>query len=294
MIAIAESGSTKTDWVILDNNQQEVTRFKTQGYNPYFHSSQVVAESLNNDRTVQDYVTRIEQVYFYGAGCSSAELNHQIEFGLEQVFDNAKVLVEHDLLACAYALYDSKPVVACILGPGSNSCYFNGEHISENVPAMGFIMGDEGGGAYFGKRVVADYFYKKLPAKMQEEFTEIFRMTWNDARVRIYNNENANVYLASFMPFIAKYKDTQYVQGLVKAGFGAFLDYHVLSFEEAKNADVAFVGSIANIFRPLLEEELEARGLTIGKVIKSPIDELVKYHCENILNCSSKTSKLAS
>lgn len=278
MIAIAESGSTKCEWVILDDLGQIKQKIKTQGFNPDFHNKEYVEKTLNACDDFACIKNDISHLYFYGAGCSSAYLNQVIKDGLVQVFRNAAVEVDHDLLASAYSLYHGKPVICCILGTGSNSAYFDGKILKEAVPALGFVLGDEGGGGYFGKRLVADYFYNKLPEAMQKDFNEVYQLSWAQARAKIYGDIHANVYLASFMPFLSKHREENYVKDLIREGFSSFIDIHVSCFEEARTEEISFVGSLAYYFKDILIEELQKRNYKLGVIIKSPIKELVNYH----------------
>ena len=298
MIAIAESGSTKCEWVILNDEGLVESNFKTQGFNPDFHDTKFVAETLSDCVDLYASKDKINKVYFYGASCSSAKLNQRIIDGLEQIFRNADIVVDHDLLAAAYSLYEGDPLISCIIGTGSNSCYFDGEKLTEEVPALGFIMGDEAGGGYFGKQLLSDSFYNKLPKTIQDDFEATYQLTWGEAREKIYGNIHANVYLASFMPFIAKHKQEQYVIDLMRKGFARFIEIHVGCFANEETKQVGFVGSIAFIFKDILIEELIKQGFQAGKIIKSPINELVNYH-RNYLNILSgvqnnKTEKVKS
>lgn len=292
MIAIAESGSTKCEWLFLSDNGNEIASIRTQGFNPYFHSSDFVKSVLNENSEFSNLKEHVKEVHFYGAGCSSIELNLIIESGLKSVFNNAEIGVYHDLLASAYSVYNGKPVIACILGTGSNSCYFNGTELKESLPALGFVLGDEAGGCYYGKKFLADFFYNALPAEIHEDFVSEYSLKWSDVVKNIYGNVHANVYLASFMPFIAKYKDHPYVEDMIREGMGKFLDIHVMGFEESENCEIGFVGSMSNVFQGILKEELKKRNLTLGKIIKSPIKELVSYH-KNYLNSESKTNRIS-
>lgn len=278
MIAIAESGSTKTEWVILNQNGEKVSQFKTQGFNPDFHSSDFIFTTLNQSYDLFSIKEKINQVYFYGASCSSESLNKIVTNGLQPVFPNARVEIDHDLKAAAYSLYDGEPLISCILGTGSNSAYFDGENIQEEVPALGFIIGDEAGGGYFGKRIIAEYFYNNLPKKIHDDFSKTFQLSWDDARKKIYGNIHANVYLASFMPFVAKHREDPFIEEIIREGIAKFIKVHVSCFKKYGKCKVGFVGSIASIFQNIIAEELFKQGFEYGKIIKSPIEELVEYH----------------
>lgn len=283
MIAIAESGSSKCEWTIMNNDGHQILSIRTQGFNPYFHTAEVVLMTLKNHIEFEGYINDIEKVFFYGAGCSSESLNRIIYNGLSGFFTSADILVDHDLLAAAYSVYAGKPVISCIMGTGTNSCYFDGHDLKESQHALGFILGDEAGGAYFGKQLLTDYFYHKLPECIQEDFTKTFGLTWDDAVNKIYGNQHANVFLASFMPFIAGYREHEYVKNMIRCGFSSFIDIHVKSYEEATECEIGFVGSIAFVFRDILDEELQRNGLKLSRVIKSPIQELVNYHKQYLL-----------
>ena len=164
MIFIIESGSTKSDWVLIDDKNNQ-SFYKTIGFNPYFHSSAIIDSEIRKNAELIALVDEIDRIYFYGAGCSSEELNNIVHNGLSSVFTSAKIIVEHDLLACAYATYDGSPGISCILGTGSNSCYFDGNDLIEEVPALGYVLGDEGSGSYFGKFLLSSYLYNKATGR---------------------------------------------------------------------------------------------------------------------------------
>lgn len=282
MIAIAESGSTKCDWVILNSELEEVGRANTVGFNPYFHDETFVCETLSKNIELSHVSQSITQLFFYGAGCSNPNLNQIIHGALSRSFPNAHVTVDHDLVAAAYSLYEGEPVISCIIGTGSNSGFFDGQTVTEFVPALGFILGDEASGSYFGKRVLSDYFYNRLPSEMQRDFADQFNLKWSDTLNKVYNNPHANVYLASFMKFIASHRDNDYVIEMVRDGMARFIDIHVTGFSNFDQYKVGFVGTIAHVFSDVLNEELYKRDCQLGLILKSPVDRLVQYHVEHI------------
>ena len=176
MIVVAESGSTKCDWLLDDGNGHVYETF-TIGFNPFFHSTEVVLEHLKANAELMKHALQIQEVNFYGAGCSSEDRNAVIRAGLEAVFVNAKCSVGHDLNAAAYSTFSGEPAITCILGTGSNSCYFDWNEVSEVIPALGYILGDEGSGSYFGKRILADYIYERLPKELQKDFRGRYQLT---------------------------------------------------------------------------------------------------------------------
>ena len=278
MILIAEGGSTKADWVLLDNDFNVKDRFRTIGLNPYFHSKDDVYEALSKSPKIKSSYQEIEGVYFYGAGCSSAKLNQRILDGLHMVFPNANLLVDHDLLAAAYAAYTGEAEIACIIGTGSNSCYFDGQNLKEKLPALGYILGDEASGSYIGKTLVRDYLYKKLPKILHDDFVDTYGLSKGDIIDRVYNQSDVNVYLADFAKFAGKHKDHEYIRSIIQQGFDEFVKTHVLCFEEANKVKINFVGSIASVFKEDLILVLNRHGLELGEMVARPVDGLIRYH----------------
>lgn len=277
MILIADSGSTKCDWKLLEG-ETEVGSVSTMGFNPYFHSEAIISATLKVQKLFTDNAERISEVYIYSAGCSSPELNKVLENGLRAVFRKAKIMVDHDVLGAALAACQGEPGIACILGTGSNSCYYNGETIYEEIPSLAYILGDEGSGSWYGKQLLRDYLYKEpIPRELREEL-EAQGHDKDSIRENIYMQEHANVYLASFMKTISKYRETDYVNEMIHDGMQEFLHRHVCCFKNFKEVPVNFVGSIAYYFQDILKEEAAKLGITIGNVIKKPIDGLVEYH----------------
>lgn len=283
MILIAESGSTKCDWVVLNSDGSERQRFSTMGFNPYFHSASFIHEELSENKVVKTICNEVEFVYFYGAGASSESLKDIVKDGLQRVLLNAQVNVDHDLLASAYSTYTGEPAITCILGTGSNSCYFDGETVSEEVPALAYILGDEGSASFIGKRLVSDFLYKKLPAEMAEDFFNTYQLDKDEIITSVYNKPNANVYLASFSRFAGKHMNSPYVKHIVREGFAKFADTHIACFDNYKDVPVHFVGSVGAIFHEILAEVLDEREMRLGQIMRKPVDGLIKYHLE-ILN----------
>lgn len=283
MYFIVESGSTKSDWVLLESKSKK-NIYSTIGFNPYFHSSTQIENEIRKNVALTEIAPFIKGIYFYGAGCSSEHLNKIVSTGLRSVFNDAEIIVDHDLLACAYATYTGKPVISCILGTGSNSCYFDGKNLKEKVPALGYILGDEGSGSYFGKQLIANYLYHRLPKELSNDFYATYHLEKDVLIDRIYKQPNANVFIASFMPFIAKHKDHEYIQQMVREGFKKFMDIHVCCFENYKEVEVNFVGSISEIFEKQLQEAASVFGINIGRIIRRPVDSLVQYHLDYVLN----------
>ncbi|MBI1193770.1 MAG: N-acetylglucosamine kinase [Bacteroidetes bacterium] len=280
MLLIADSGSTKCDWVLVKDGKP-FKRFSTMGFNPYFHNEAVISGTLRRKEPLYDHLGEIEHAFFYGAGCSTPELQQVVARGLYSILPNAKVYVGHDLEAAAYATYSGEPGIACILGTGSNSCFFDGKTVSEEVPALAYILGDEGSGAWYGKRLLADFLYKRLPAAMTDGLRAEFKLDRNAIMENVYMKPHANVYLASFMRFISTFKEEAYVQELIFEGNSTFLKTHVCCFANYRDLPTHFVGSVAYYFSDILYQAAAKLSVHVGTIEKKPINGLVTYHLEH-------------
>ncbi|MFM1875477.1 MAG: hypothetical protein RL266_1214 [Bacteroidota bacterium] len=280
MILIADSGSTKCDWKLMDGNR-EVGAISTMGFNPFFHSESIISATIKAQGMLYKYAEQVDEIFIYSAGCSSPELNKVLENGLRSVFRKSKIHVDHDVLGAALAACQGEPGIACILGTGSNSCYYDGVGIYEEIPSLAYILGDEGSGSWYGKQVLRDYLYKEpIPAELRQELIDQGH-TKTSILENIYMKPHANVYLASFMKTISKFRETEYVDSMIHDGMRAFLERHVCCFKNHKEVPTNFVGSIAYYFQDILKEEAEKLGITIGNIIKKPIDGLVEYHLKH-------------
>lgn len=283
MIFIAESGSTKCDAVFLHEDGREACRLHTMGFNPYFHTSAFISTELAKAKEVTQYGKEVSKVFFYGAGCSSTELNSIVTLGLKHAFPNAHIIVDHDLKACAYATYKGIPAISCILGTGSNSVYFDGKQISEEVPALGYILGDEGSASYLGKKLLAAYLYKQLPAEIEADFKNTYQLSKDDIIQKVYKQPNPNVALASFAPFVSKHIEHPIIWEMVFTGFRLFLQTHALCYTNAREVPINFVGSIAYHFSEILQDAVAHLDLNMGAIIQKPLDGLINYHLTYIL-----------
>jgi len=276
---IADSGSTKTDWVIVDEEGLELNRIRTIGFNPYFQTSDFIYNTLNKSfEEIKDFLPQISEVYFYGAGCSSNEKNLIVQIALEKIFLNADVSINHDMIAASRASLGDKPGIACILGTGANSCVWNGYEIIENIPSHGFIFGDEGSGSYLGIRVLKLYLSNKMDDVLKTSFENEFKTSVDEILNRTYKGQNPNVYLASFASFYGLHRNNHQLMEIVEQGFEEFLSVRVLPYKQHQSLGLGFVGSIAYHFRDILHKVAEKHSLKIESVAKCPIDNLVQYH----------------
>jgi len=278
MIIIADSGSTKCDWMLIDKKRKKAGEFSTMGFNPFFHTTREIFDVLNDHDEMQKIVDEVTYVYYFGAGCSSEKRKKVVRDAMQLVFRNADVTVEHDMLGAALATCGKESGIACILGTGSNAAYFDGKKLQDDVHALGYILGDEGGGSYLGKKLLADFLYGNLPPQMHDKLKEEYQLDKESIFEQVYFKPHANVYLASFARFLSSNQENYYIRRLVKQGLLEFLDIHVCRFENYREVPVHFVGSIAYFFDEILEENCERRGITRGKIMKQPVEGLVNYY----------------
>lgn len=282
MIFIIESGSTKSDWVLVSNKSKQ-TFYNTIGFNPYFHSAEVVSAEIRKNKDIAGQASNIKKIFFYGAGCSSQTMNDEIKRGIQAVFKDAEIYVEHDLLACAYATYDGEPGISCIIGTGSNSCHFDGDNLTEEVPALGYVLGDEGSGSYFGKFLLSSFLYHKLPEDLLKDFQNTYALTEAEIVAKVYQKDSANVYIASFMPFIVKHKNHPFFNDTIVKGLQHFMEVHVCCYKDYLDTPVHFVGSLSALLEDELRLAAENLGIEIRSIIAKPVENLVDYHLKYIL-----------
>lgn len=274
---IADSGSSKTDWCLITPDEKIFLQ-PTSGLNPFFVDNDQIASLLKKEMIPQLSGYNIQQISFYGAGCSSTRNNNIVASGLNVLIDDpAKINVEHDLLGAARALCGDSPGIATILGTGSNSCFFDGKKIIKNITALGYVMGDEGSGAYMGKKLLPYIIHDKLPVDLANAFKVSFRYSKDDLLNKVYNEPLPNRFLAQFATFIGRFIDHKFFHDLVFDSFNEFIKTCILPYDK-KQEPVHSVGSIAFNFSKILTEVLEKHSLVKGKIIQSPIAELVNYH----------------
>ncbi len=280
MIIVIDSGSTKADWIVVPSDGSEQYLVSTMGFNPFFHDEDRIVEELSKDFVNHVPVDKIEKVFFYGAGCSDEAHCQIIHRGLERIFTKSVIYVEHDLLASARATCGNNPGIACIIGTGSNTCSYDGKKITDNVTNLGYLVGDEGSGSWLGKLLVRSYFYREMPDDLKLIFEAEYG-SGETARLKIINQiygDSPNVYLASFAKFMVENKEHSLIYGLVFNAFDELVCRHVLKYENHAQVPIHFVGSIAFHLQDILKNVLEKRGLTLGNVIRKPVENLVDYH----------------
>lgn len=278
MILVADSGSTKADWKIFKGKQFVEEKISTKGFNPFFHDVDFILNELQKNSNLSDIAKEAEKVFFFGAGCSSPERKQIIIDGLQAFFANATIEVGHDLEGAVYSVFTPNvPCIVSILGTGSNSAYYDGTSIDNKIPALSYILGDEGSGTYYGKRILASYLYNRLPPKMHNELQDRYKLTKENIFDNVYNHPNANVYLASFAKFLSDHKEYHYVKRLVYQGMLEFMDIHICGYENYQDVQCHFIGSIAYYFEDILLEVASRRQIQVGKIIKQPVHTLAEY-----------------
>lgn len=283
MVAIVDSGSTKSDWVILDDFKKVFLKTETIGFNPNFINRELIVPEIEKNSNLVLVKNSITKIFFYGSGCGIKKNCETIEEELLKVFGKAEVIVKEDLMAAAYAAYNGKPAIVCILGTGSNSCFFDGDNLKIELPSLGFLIGDEGSGSAIGKQLVRRYFMKKLPVDLHTEFQNEYSLTVEEALKNMYHTTRPNAYLADFNKFVVERKDHPYFQDMVFEEMKSFFEYQVLPYKEAKDAEINFIGSIAYYYENILRSVAAELNLNVGHVVQKPIESLVNYHIKYIL-----------
>ncbi len=278
---IADSGSTKTDWRFIDEAGNEVARGRTMGFNPYFHDAAFITENVRNGlKEVNLDYSQVTNVYFYGAGCSSEARNTKVADGLKALFKNAEIDIQHDLLGASRAALGKDAGIAGIIGTGSNSCLWDGFDIQENIPSHGYVLGDEGSGAYLGRELLKLYFNQELPPSLKQQFLKTYNPDIEAIIEKVYRQPDPNVYLASYAEFYGNNKDNVILSNIVEDGLKEFFYKRVVKYTDYQNQKLGFVGSIAYYFKDLLEKIAKIHGMTVTRVVQCPIDGLVAYHTE--------------
>ncbi len=277
MILFADSGSTKTSWLLYDDVTASKKYFETLGINPILHHEAQIIQIVEANKALTLNADAITEIKFFGAGCSSLERNKLVEAALSSVFKKSSIIIDHDLKAAAYAICGDEPGIACIMGTGSNSVFYDGQDMIESYAGIGYILGDEASGAYFGKIILRDFLYHLLPEEIEHHLIEAYQLEKNKIFHSVYKEASPNRYLASFAPVLSKFRNTDYAQVILRQGFTEFFDFHISCFENYQEYPIGFVGSIANTFKEELTSVAEDFECNLGRFVKNPIDEIADY-----------------
>lgn len=279
MKLIAESGSTRTEWALVEDNHL-VQRVFTEGLNPFFQTRREISRSVRLGLPESFFKKKLDQVYYYGAGCSSYEKKNILGASLVAQF-KTPIQVESDLLAAARGLFKCEAGIACILGTGSNSCFYDGKIIVKNVKTAGYILGDEGSGAVLGKLFLADLLKGLAPKELANEFHEKFRISVNDVMESVYNLPFPNRFLGTIAYFLGDYMDNEYVYNLLTNNLRSFFNRNVCQYDYI-NYPIRFVGSLAYAYPDILQEVAQEFGVEIDVIEETPMNGLIEFHSMNI------------
>jgi len=277
MILIADGGSTKTTWCLVDAHSTR-SLFHTEGYNPEFIGTAGITASLHHSLPPTLAPADITEVYYYGASVVTPQQVATVADAMRPVFGQARVFVGHDLLAAARALLGRQPGFAAILGTGTNSCLYDGEAIAHNVDSLGYFLGDEGSGAFIGKALLRDYLRGDMPAALAAEFRATYGLERDAIFDKLYNQPFPNRFIASFAKFAYDHQQVSYCQQLVAEAFDLFFRNIIKKYPDYQTHTFNCVGSVGYNFREALTQAATAHGMQVGKIIRSPIDDLVSYH----------------
>lgn len=278
MIAIADSGSTKSSWVFVDKNNKTY-KYKTIGINPYYQSIDDIYNSLEKElKPAFEFNEPVEKIFFYGAGLELDTQRAQVAQAIKKSFPNTEIHVEHDLLAAARAVLGDEEGIACISGTGSNTCYYDGKDVVRNVHSLGLFLGDEGSGGYLGKLIARDYIRLSMPEDAKRKFEAFTPDRAEDILDKVYTKPFPNRYLASLAPFVIQNQSDPYCYQLAYDNFRLMFENCIMKYKNHENVEIHFIGSIAAHLIEVLKKVAADKGLKIGKVIGNPLDALTQYH----------------
>jgi len=273
---IADSGSTKAEWCLLEGGKKKI--IFTQGISPYFLNTNQIAELLARELVPNLDRNKPAALYYYGTGCMDPKNVRLVKKAIQQVFPNAYTEVTHDLMAAARALCGNGKGIACILGTGANSCYYNGKKIVKNSPGLGFILGDEGSGAYLGRRVIQYYLYKTFDDELTARFESKYGETQASILESVYKKPLPNRYLASFSLFLTENRGHYMIENIIEDGLNDFFFVHICKYRESWTLPIHFTGGVAFAYRDVITELCKGYELELGKIIRNPMEGLIQYH----------------
>ena len=277
MILIADGGSTKVDWVVMSTNGELLAKTQTKSLNPFFASEETLASRISESSELLTIKDEVTQIYFYGADCNESWSAEKLDHVFNLIFKNAKTQIKEDTYAAVFAMAKT-PSIVCILGTGSNVCYFDGSSVRVEVDSLGYVMMDEASGNYFGKKLIKDYYYRIMPEEERSRFQSSYETNSKIIKKNIYGNENPNRYLASFAPFVFEQEKSSYCQELLYKGVRKFFERRILLFKEAKSVPIHFVGSIAYFSSNIIHRVANEQSLKVGEIARKPIDGLAEHH----------------
>lgn len=283
MILIADGGSTKVDWIALNKDKTEKFKTRSEGLNPAIVSKDLLKKRVLDNENIGPLTDEVTQVFFYGAGCGTPKAVEALRQVFAEVFTNAEIVVAEDMLAAVYAASEAEPAIVCILGTGSNSCYFDGKEALSTTPSLGWAIMDEASGNYFGRKLIRDYYYKVMPEEIRAKFEKDFNLEGDYIKRELYQGDAPNTYLASHAAFMFDFKEHEYIKGLIEDGVDEFFRYRILPYGKGKETPIYFIGSVAFYFSHILEKVATKYSLNFAGAIKRPIDNMIAYHKKHLI-----------
>jgi N-acetylglucosamine kinase-like BadF-type ATPase len=275
MILVADSGSSKTDWMGYMNG--ETVSFNTKGINPYFLSANDIFKLLSKNKELAEYADQVKEIYFFGAGSSSPDKHEVVSNGLSLFFNNAFISVDNDLVGSAHATCGDEPGLSCVLGTGSNISFFDGKQVHQSKHGLGYILGDEASGSYFGRKMVTSYLYDLMPDELGKAFAAEFQITKENVITNVYQKPFPNIYLASLSRFMASHRGHPFIERVLTQGFQEFVDTNIKDYPNYKSLDCHFVGSIAFYYQDALRAVCEQNEVRVGNVLQKPVFGIFNY-----------------
>lgn len=286
MILIVDSGSTKSDWLAVDNNGNKLMeKIRTKGLNPAILTEKKLTKIIKKSKELKSNRDSVTHVFFYGAGCGTENPRAMLKGVLESIFTNAAIEVNEDTLAAVYATisHPKEAAVVCIMGTGSNCSYYDGETLHQRVNSLGYTLMDDASGNYYGKQLIRDYYFNHMPENVKVAFGAKYNLDSDFIKYNLYKQPNPNAYLASFAEFMFLQKDSEYTINLIKKGIREFAKNMIFQFEEElKTVPVHFAGSIAFFAQKEILEVAEEMGFKVGNFERRPIDGLVPFHTKDL------------
>jgi N-acetylglucosamine kinase-like BadF-type ATPase len=277
-VLIADSGSTKCEWYFLHEGKKK--KIVTTGISPYFLNAQQIETLLKKELLPKIKQPSIDQIFFYGTGLKDNANKRFIHSVLNRIFPHAEIEVQTDLLGAARALSQNEKGICCILGTGSNSCYYNGKKIMKNSPGIGYVLGDEGSGAYLGKKVIQYFLYNTFDEELMLSFNKEYNTNADDIIMHVYTRPQPNRYLASFAIFLAENRGHYMIENIIEDGLNDFFFTHLVKYRESWLYPIHFAGSIAYGFKDVLKNLCHSYEMELGTILKQPMDGLIKFHAK--------------
>ena len=285
MILVVDSGSTKTDWIALNDKGEEIFSTQTLGLNPQMLSNEILNERIKNNFDIYKNRKSVNKLFFYGAGCGVDSTQERILKVFKSIFINSEFDIKEDTYAAVYSAVDiGIPSIVNIIGTGSNCSYYDGKDVIQKVQSLGYVLMDYASGNYYGKYLIRAYYFNKMPENLRKEFAKNYDLSPNTIKNKLYREENPNTYLAGFAKFLIDNKSNEYFKEIIFKGLERFIDYQILQYDDFSKVDIHYVGSIAYYLKDEITRVGKKYNLQTGRFIQRPITGLVDYHKRNILS----------